>query len=345
MARVTAPPPEPPAEPSLGTLLLRPFRGPGLGARIALYEELRSLHSAGFDWSRALRNVEERRTGAARDAVGALRAAVEHGATLADGMRARPATFSALEIALVEAGERTGRLEDLLAALVRELETRRETRNRVFAAAAYPLFLVHFAILVPVGVMGAVFGPGYLVVVLPSLAVLWGLGVGGYLLHAALRGSPGYARVLLSIPVLGEVLRLRAVARFCGAFGAVHGAGADHHEALRLATAACGNAALQGELQRADSVLREGGELAAALRSTGARLPAEVHQLVESGEASGDLERSFERLAALLGERADARTKPLLSLLPALFLVPVAVVVLLVALSALSSYLAPLRSL
>lgn len=321
------------------------LRGPGLGAKIALYEQLRSMHAAGFDWEHALDLVEQRTSGGAKEAASALRAAVEHGSSLASGMRARPQLFSRFEVALVDAGERSGRTEELLSALVAELERRRSVRRRVLAAAAYPVFLLHFAILLPIGVMAAVSGIGYLIVVVPSLLLVWALLLGGVVATRLVAESRGMARLRLGLPFLGGIARLRAISAFCAAFSALHGAGLGHVEAVETAAAACGNAELGARLGSAAGELRGGASLTQALLSVPTALPEELHRMTATAEDSGDLEHSFQRLAALFAERADARLGPFLKLLPALFLLPIGLLILLLGLNAVSSYFEHLTSL
>jgi type II secretory pathway component PulF len=140
--------------------------------------------------------------------------------------------------------------------------------------------------------------------------------------HAALRPRPGYAALVRAIPVLGRTLEAAALARFCRALSALHGAGVRLDLALDTAAAAADDAHLAAEVAPRAAVVASGRSLADALTGTRS-LPSELVSLIATGEHGGDLEAALDRAASGYDERFDVYAKALPA---AMFVVGVAVV-------------------
>src|SRR6185369_14642803 len=117
----------------------RVLHGPSDGARIQIYEELAPTLTAGIGLREALRSTADRNSGAKRRAVLLLADGVDNNVALSAVMRANPETFTAIEAALVETGERTGRMDTAFRAASAQLERAKAVRARMWQSVSYPL--------------------------------------------------------------------------------------------------------------------------------------------------------------------------------------------------------------
>jgi type IV pilus assembly protein PilC len=291
----------------------RALFGPSVGARIRIYEELAPMLAAGIGLRESLRSTADRRSGAGRRAVELIADGVARDVPPSSTMRANPECFTPLEAALVATGERTGRLDAAFRSASAQLERAQAVRTRMIQAVAYPLLLVHCFILMCAVVR--MFGGGsFLLVALPSFALLWG---GVFLvasLHAAGAGSPAYFGFLRRLPLLGSVLRTDAVARFARAFAALHGGGVAYGEALTIAGEASGDAVLSSDAEFAARELLDGATMSEALTRMRS-IPSDDLGLLVAGEHSGELEGAAGRVADLESARHDVAVNRLASVL------------------------------
>jgi type II secretory pathway component PulF len=292
----------------------RALFGPSAGARIEIYEELAPALSAGIGVIEALDATAARNRGAKRRAVRVLADGVATDVALSATMRAHPVMFTPIEAALVETGERTGRLDSAFRAASKQLDRARATRNRVLQGCLYPLLLVHVFV-VTTSVVRAGAGGSFLGTALPLLALIWGTLLVAASANAALADSRAYARVLGALPVVGTALRTGALARFARAFGALHGAGMTYDESLRIAAEASGSALLRSDAAVAAHALARGMPFSAALEQMPS-VPSDVRGILTSGEHAGELESAAVRVAEFQEERGEVVTKRALALLP-----------------------------
>jgi type II secretory pathway component PulF len=292
----------------------RTLRGPGVGGRIEIYEELAPTVGAGIGIREALDACADRHGGAKRRALMLLADALARDVPLSETMRAHPETFSAVEAALVATGERTGRLDAAFRAAAAQLERSRGVRNRIVQAVAYPVLLVHCFILMCSLVR--MFGGGsFLGIALPSFVAFWG---GLFVLtsvHVALSRDARYSQILASLPVAGRVVRAGALGRFLRAFAALHGAGVAYEDCLRLSAEASADGAVGADAETAIRSLAGGAPLAFAL-SQMSTIPVDDRGLLLAGEQSGELETAANRAAALEESRFDVVLKRATTLLP-----------------------------
>lgn len=314
---VDASAPVPPLQ-RVTTFWRRTLTGPSAGARIAIYEELAPTVAAGIGLREALRAVADRHSGAKRRAVELLADGLDHDVQLAATMRSAPAVFSPIEAALVATGERTGRIDVALRAAAAQLERDRDMRNRIIQAVAYPLLVLHCFILMCSLVR--MFGGGsFLLLAVPSFLALWGGVFAVASLHAAFAGSPGYARWVERVPVLGAVIRAGALARFARAFAALHGTGVSYDESLSVSAEASGNAIIRSDAALAVYAVRSGQPFSVAL-ATMKSIPLDDYGLLIAGEQAGDLEGAANRVAKLEDDRFEVVTKRATAVLPGLLM-------------------------
>lgn len=322
------------------------IRGRELGM---LYGQMADLLRSGVPLLRTLetlaRAISNRRLAGL---VTAVKDDVAAGKTLADAMAARPEAFASLHCAMVRAGERAGFLEDVLSNLARFLEQQDELRGKVIGSLIYP------AVLCVIGTLAVTMILTFLVpqfrnvfAAIPNLplptmvlfaasdlltgnwmvlvAVLLLIGGG---LHSLLRSQAG--RLLwdawrLRVPLLGKVLRVMSIARFCRIFGTLLANGVPILQALGISKDAAGCSVLSAAIEKAIENVRAGEPLVAPLRASG-MFPPEVLEMIGIAEESNQLEKVLVQIADTVERRMNRQVELAVRLIEPLMLVGIAAV-------------------
>ena len=286
-----------------------------------LTRQLATLLSAGIPLVDALSTLERQLAEPAiRNLLIAVRGALGEGHSLAQSLRRQGGLFNGLYCALVEAGERSGKLAPVLERLAEHLEQVQRQRHKARTAMIYPAVLMMVSLLVVVGLMTFVvpkltaqFSHGGQT--LPMITrLLIGISeglvlVGPWLLGLALLGGIGSTwllrkphwrlrrdRDLLRVPKVGALLSVLESARLARSLAILVGSGVPLLEALQVATATVGNREIHGALERARDQVEGGVSLHRALSGAG-HFPPLLLNMVASGEASGTLPDMLERVA------------------------------------------------
>lgn len=296
----------------------RQIRGPGAGARVVLHEELRALVQAGVTVPDAVGDLARRSHGSRRAALESVASELARGATPGEAFGADPGRFTPLEAHLIATGDLTGRYDRAFADAAALLDEARRSAQRVLMAVLYPIFLLHFAIGVPAcAVMSSSMGSrAATTVAVTILAGLWVAFAAFLTLHAAGARSVAYGRCLARAPGVAGLVRSGAVARAARTASVLVGAGATIHDALAAAAECSGNGWLRHDLLGASERVRRGGDVAGAFTDVGA-FSDDERRMIATGERSGELETVLARIAELARERAEASSKRIAVLLPA----------------------------
>ncbi|MBI3318811.1 MAG: type II secretion system F family protein [Candidatus Omnitrophica bacterium] len=280
-----------------------------------------------------------------REALEKARKEIEGGTTFSEAMSHSPEIFPKLLVSLTTVGEATGKLDTVLnrfaGFLEREIALKREVQGALLypavllaAAAALVLFVVSFVVPqfsilylktgIPLpwptrilqGVGEAIRTQGWLLIA-GGVAV-----VGGWtFLERLPRVRSQRDRILLKLPVLGEVIHQTLVARFARTFATLVGSGVPILSALETVEGVVGNDVLLQEIRRLRSSVERGERLAAVL-SVGKVFHPDAIQMIRVGEESGALDQMLERVADLYEKRVNFSLKQMTTLLePALLVV------------------------
>jgi general secretion pathway protein F/type IV pilus assembly protein PilC len=305
------------------------LRGRRIGAKelSLLYGQLSDLLAAGVPAMRALETLA--RATVHKRLAGLVRAVLEDvsaGRSLADAFADESAVFTPLHVAMVRAGEQGGFLEEVLANLSAFLERQDELRNKVLGAMVYPLLVLSVGIIVAAALM--VFLVPQFKTFFEGMTVPWptrllfgtsdavrgtwpllvlGLVAGGGILVAFLRSDQGrrlWDRWRLKIPVLGRILRMVAITRFCRILGMMLAGGVPLLEALTIAKEATGSTVLAGAIGEATENVRAGETLAEPLGTSG-YFPAEILEMIAVAEESNQLEKTLLQIADTVERRTN----------------------------------------
>jgi type IV pilus assembly protein PilC len=263
---------------------------------------------------------------------------VESGLSLTDAMRKYPKTFDHLFTNMIAAGEAGGILDTILKRLATYIEKAVKLTNQVRSAMIYPIAVIAIAGVV-VGVilwkviptfaqlfagLGADLpAPTRFVIWLSNNIVSYGwlLFIIGPLALFAFRkyygtesGRHVVDRSTLMLPVLGNILRKIAVARFCRTLSTLISSGVPILDGLEITAKTSGNAIIEDAIMETRTCIERGETIAAPLKES-AVFPAMVTQMIGVGEATGALDAMLGKIADFYEEEVDVAVAGLLTLL------------------------------
>ncbi len=269
---------------------------------------------------------------------------VEGGATLAEALRKQKGSFSTLYVNMVEAGETGGALDVILVRLANYLEKAAALARKIKGAMIYPAMIVSVAV-VAVGVI--------LIAVIPVFATLFSefgaelplatrivIGLSDVLrryswifviftiaLVVAVRmtyqrdaGKLAIDKTLLRMPVMGDLIRKTAIARFSRTLSTLRASGVPILDALETTAKTAGNKVVENAVRAARSSISEGETIAGPL-SKEAVFPPMVVQMISIGEATGGLDDMLSKIADFYDTEVDAAVENLTSALEPIIMV------------------------
>lgn len=279
--------------------------------RASLWRRLSAMERAGIPIQVSVERLLEQ--GGAARVLGPVKADLTEGLGIGEAF-GRAEGLSELERRLIGAGSKGGRLPEVLDDLAAHFEDRASVKRGLAAGLAYPVFLMHAAVVLPSLSLIISEGLGaFAMAVLTPLAVAYAT-VGGLVLGwSALRtGSPLTAdQLLLSIPALGGVVRKRALTTSLDVLRLLYASGVPALEASEAAASACPNAEVGRWFQRIHEGLVDGLSLGQAFAAE-PRMPANVVDLVTTGETSGSLDDLLGRAARQLEEESKLARRALI---------------------------------
>ncbi|MDN4036175.1 type II secretion system F family protein [Massilia sp. YIM B02443] len=280
-----------------------------------------------------------------------LRNDVETGTSLNRAFRKFPLYFDPLFCNLVGAGEQAGILEDLLTRLAIYKEKTLALKGKIKSAMTYPIAILAVALIVTAVIMIWVvpafkqvfesFGadlptPTLIVMAISAFFVEWWYLIFGslfaaiYFFFQAWRRSPKMQatmdRLLLRLPIFGEVIRKATIARWTRTLSTMFAAGVPLVEALDSVGGASGNAVYLEATRKIQTEVSTGTSLTASMQNTDV-FPNLVIQMVQIGEESGSLDAMLGKVADFFEEEVDEAVAALSSLMEPLIMVILGVLI------------------
>ena len=285
------------------------------------------------------------------EVVTAVRQEVEEGSLLSEAMATHPKVFSRLYVAMVQAGEAAGVLDQVLDRVAYQIEKETAIKRRVKGAMIYPMVVITFATLVLVGMLMFIV-PIFVNIFkglggsLPTLTQ-WVMNASNLLRHdwfiifplvAAIIFGLRYAkgtepgrrvwdRFRLRVPMkIGDTVRKVSMARFSRTLATLVGAGVDIVKALEITGTTSGNWVIEDALREVRERVQEGIPIAQPLSQNEA-FPPMVSQMVRIGEESGELEKMLGKIADFYEDEVDAAVAALTSIIEPLMMIGVGMMV------------------
>ncbi len=312
--------------------------GTMLGAGIPLTESLRAL-------------IEQSENRKAETVFRELRERVSQGASLADALAEHPGWFNDLYVNMVRAGQATGNLDVVFTRLADYIGAQRKLRRRVVAALTYPAIMMGIGLIV-VSILMAFVVPKITSMLLDQGKTLpvptqilvavsnvfknyWWVGMlaiaaVSFIVERIYSRSPKgrlfFDRFMLRIPVIGDLLRKQAIARFTHTLSTLLASGVPVVNSLEITRNVVGNRVIADATEFVRGKIVEGTDIATPLKSTGV-FPPTVGYMIAVGEQSGELEQMLQRIGIAYDEEIQVSTERLTSVLEPIMIVGLAAVV------------------
>ncbi len=275
---------------------------------------------------------------------------VESGHTVADALAKHPNAFTDLYVNMVAAGEAGGILDTILMRLATFLEKNDALVRKVKGAMIYPGVIMSVAVLAitvlllfVIPVFETMFASVGLALPLPTRIVMglsrflktywWAIGIGMFGFTVLFRryyktsnGKLAIDKLMLKLPILGDVLRKSAVSRFTRTLGTLISSGVSILDGLEITAKTAGNRVIQDAIMASRSSIASGETIASPLQKSNV-FPPMVISMIAVGEQTGGLDEMLSKIADFYDEEVDAAVSGLLSLLEPVMIVFLGVVV------------------
>lgn len=268
-----------------------------------------------------------------------IKVEIEGGATLAEAMSKHPDHFDSLFVNLVGAGERSGSLEVLLDRIATYKEKSEALRKKVKKALTYPIAVLAIAVIVTAILLIYVvpqfqdlfqgFGadlPAFTLMVIQLsefvqayvVYIATGAAALGFTHGYSLRRFPKYRkfidRILLKLPIVGDIQNKSAVARFARTLSTMFAAGVPLVDALESVARAAGNSVYEDGIMIMREQVMTGTQLHITMEQAGL-WPPMATQMIAIGEESGSLDGMSEKIAEFYEGEVDNLVDNLSSLM------------------------------
>src|SRR5437868_510981 len=270
-----------------------------------------------------------------------VRSDVEAGMTLADSMAKHPRVFESLYTNMVAAGETGGILDIILQRLSTYLEKMVKLKSDVKSALVYPIAVIIISIIVISIIMIVVIpafknifegllGPGeklpWLTEVVVSMSSFlagfwWLIGIVVAIFVFSMKawyktdkGQHFIDGLTLRLPIIGQILRKIAVARFSRTLSTLLSSGVPILESLDITARTSGNVIVSAAIQKVRVGIEQGQTFVEPLKASGV-FPIMVSQMIGVGEQTGALDAMLSKIADFYEQEVDAAIANLLSLM------------------------------
>ena len=277
--------------------------------------------------------------------IGEISQSVEKGASLHEAIEPFPGIFDQLYVAMIRAGETSGRLDVILRKLVEYIEKKAKIKSQIKKAMAYPIIVIFVAIAVITALLAFVVPsfakqfkdsgqelPGltqFVVNMSDALVNNWTVIIGiliglGVILKAAINTEKGrvvFDNYILKMPVFGDVLIKISVGRFCSTMSTMLSSGVSILESLTICAAASGNKKMETFILGVREDVSKGEAFATPLMRSDF-FPQMVASMVEIGEQSGTLDDTLAKVTEIYDDEVETAIDTMTSMIePAMIII------------------------
>lgn len=273
-----------------------------------------------------------------------LRQKVNQGASLAKALQDHPKVFNNIFVNMVEAGEASGTLEIVLLRLADFSEAQVKLKSKIKGAMTYPTIMGVFGF----GMMNVIF-----IFVIPKMAKIftstkrelplitkicigisefmqnyWWLIIAGILAGiwctmkyiSTGRGQAQWHALQLKLPVLGMMVKMINVSRFCSTLGTLLNSGVPILTALTIVKNLIPNVHMKDAVEKARTSVSEGASLTQPLIQSG-HFPPMVTHMIRLGEKSGELEPMLKIISENYEDQVESKISGLTSVLEPIMMI------------------------
>ncbi len=325
---------------------------PGIRDKALFASKLSALVDSGVPIVRSLSLVSgQQKKAMFRRALEAVSNDVSQGESLGVAMRRWPKVFDRLSIAMIEAGELGGVLDETLKRLALLLEQNAKLQNQVKGALAYPVIVLVIAIAVFLGMtifliptfadifeqlgaelpaftqmmvnLSSLLRSEFSIFLVAILVVAAWLFIGYYRTPAGRRQVDG---AILKLPLFGDLVLKTSTAQFCRTFSSLSRAGVPILTALDIVRETSGNRVIADAIDSCRTELEDGIPLSDALSRKGV-FPEMALSMLVVGEETGEMDAMLSKVADFYEDEVAVAVKALTSLLEPVMIVIVGIIV------------------
>ncbi|MFO7975615.1 MAG: type II secretion system inner membrane protein GspF [Candidatus Hydrogenedentota bacterium] len=312
---------------------------------VVMTRQLSTLIDAGLPLLRSINVlVAQLKPCKLRDILKEVRDDIQSGSTFSEALAKHPREFDRLFVNMVRAGEVGGMLEVVLQRLAQFMERRQALKRRVKGALVYPIAVL----LVATGIVWFL-----LSYVVPEFAVIFedfgtelpwmtrflidvgdfaryewwkvALYFNGTIITIKIMGKIHTVkrimdRVVLRIPLVGDLVTKVAVARFSRTLGTLITSGVPILQSLRITKETIGNEVIENAIQKVHDSIKEGDTIAAPLDESKV-FPAMVVNMIDVGEETGSLDSMLMKVADIYDAEVEAAVEGMLALMEPVMIV------------------------
>lgn len=265
---------------------------------------------------------------------------VQQGTNLSDAMRKHPSCFDALYVAMVQAGEVGGVLDEVMNRLSKLLEDMARLQNQIKSAMSYPIAVGTIAVLVFMGmtmfllpIFANIFDeldaelPAFTQLMLTISTILrtplyFGTLVAVVVIlvfayrqyYKTKVGRETLDRFYLKMPLFGDLLQKTATARFCRTFGSLSRSGVPILTSLEIVRDTAGNVVIANAVDEARREVQSGGMISIALQKDQI-FPVMAVQMINIGEETGEIDTMLMKVADFYEDEVEQAVKALTSIM------------------------------
>jgi type IV pilus assembly protein PilC len=284
--------------------------------------------------------------------VNQLSESVQAGGTFSEALAQHPRIFNKLYVNMVKAGELGGVLELVLSRLADYQEKAQKLKNKIVSAMIYPLIVMFIAVGIMVflllfivprfeQIFEEMLGGSELPMITQIVTgaskfvqnnwlLLFGgiaLAIVGFKLYANTKGGRhNVDRLKLRMPVIGDIQRKSAIARFSRTLGTLVTSGVPILQALNITKETAGNVIISEAIGKVHDAVKEGESIVQPLEASKV-FPPMVISMVDVGEETGQLPDMLLKIADVYDDEVDNAVSAMTSLLEPLMIVFLAIIV------------------
>ena len=282
-----------------------------------------------------------------RETVGDVKNSVEAGSTFSDALRRHPKVFDDLYVNMIHAGEVGGLLDTILTRLAKHIEKAMKLKGQIKSAMVYPTAIVGVAVIIisvlmvwVIPVFAQMFmemsggkvglpGPTQIVINVSNFFqsfwyAMFGAMVGMVIAikryYATVNGRVVIDRLLLKMPIVGDLIRKASVAKFTRTLGTLITSGVPLLEGLSICAKTSGNKVIEEALMNARVSISGGKTISEPVAKCNV-FPKMVTHMIAVGESTGALDAMLGKIADFYEDEVDQAVETLTSLLEPIMMV------------------------
>jgi type IV pilus assembly protein PilC len=319
---------------------------------LALFtQQIASLLAAGLPLVQCLEALQDQTEDPVfRIVIRDVRAEISQGNSFSAAVKRFPNSFNTLFISMVEAGEASGGLAEILSKVAGYFEATVKLNKKVKSAMTYPIAviglsfaLVNVLLIFVIPVFASMFkdfgaklpAPTQFLIDLSDFmkAWWWAVGMGGYAAYWGLNkfvATPNGRRTkdnfLVKAPIFGNLVHKIALSRFCRTYATLIRSGVPILRTLEIVSSASGKCQIEDACEQIAKHVSQGGQVSEILASNDFFPPMMKH-MVKAGESTGNVDGMMNKIADFYDVECDATVGALTSLIEPLLIVFLGVIV------------------